>query len=276
LLVSRYPAERAAFAELLSTVRDEVHFEDRWAIVDWVRREMHAASPDEITALLDRASAEIAAEVPEFERRTVLTRLDSLRKRTQEIVWEQASVRGTTPEDLVDAMHEMIRIADPSLFTHLAGVGTLAGRIAKHLGLEADRVHHVAIAGRLLDVGKVGLSHTAHADEHAALGERMVRAIPALQRYAGWIRAHHERLDGSGYPDALRSPDIPLEVRILSVADVFDTMACTAQHHAPYSVHGVLGHLADNAGTLYDPLVVDALEHLLTSRRLRTGTSTAA
>jgi len=274
--VSRYPGERAAFAELLSIVRDEVRFDDRWAIVDWVRREMHAASPDEITDLLDRASAEIAVRVPEIERRTVLTRLDALRGRTQEIVWEQASVRGATPEDLVDAMHEMIRVVDPTLFTHLSGVGTLAGRIAKHLGLEAERVHHVAIAGRLLDVGKVRLSHDAHADEHAALGERMVRAIPALQRYAGWIRAHHERLDGSGYPDALRSPDIPLEVRILSVADVFDTMASTAPYRAAHSVHETLAHLADNAGTLYDPLVVGALEHLLISRRLRTGTSTAA
>jgi HD-GYP domain-containing protein (c-di-GMP phosphodiesterase class II) len=274
--VSRYPGERAAFAELLSIVRDEVRFEDRWAIVDWVRREMHAASPDEITALLDRASGEIAARVCDSERRTVLARLSALRERTQEIVWEQTAVRGTTPEDLVDAMHEMIRAVDPTLLTHLSGVGTLAGRVAKHLGLEADRVHHIAIAGRLIDVGKVGLPHDSRIDGHCARGERVVRAIPALQRYAGWIRAHHERLDGSGYPDALRSPDIPLEVRILSVADVFDTMACTAAPQASQAVHVALAHLADNAGTLYDPLVVDALAHLVTSRRLRTATSTAA
>lgn len=274
--MSRYRGERHAFDELLSIVRDEVQFEDRWAIVDWVRREMHAAAPDEITALLDRASAEIAVRVPDSERRVVLKRLACLRERTQEIVWEEASVRGSTPEDLVDAMHEMVRVVDPTLLTHLSGVGTLAGRIAKDLGLEADRVHHVAIAGRLVDVGKVGLPHAAHADEHAVLGERMVRAIPALQRYAGWIRAHHERLDGSGYPDALRSPDISLEVRILAVADVFDTMACAVPYHASHSVHDALTHLSDNAGTLYDPLVVGALERLLISRRLRTGTSTAA
>ncbi len=272
----RYPGERHAFAELLSIVRDEVQFEDRWAIVDWVRREMHAAAPDEITALLDRASAEIAVRVPELERRNVLKRLSCLRERTQEIVWEEAAVHGSTPEDLVDAMHEMIRVADSALLTHLSGVGSLAGRIAKDLGLDADRIRHVAIAGRLVDVGKVGLPHSAHAGEHCALGERMVRAIPALQRYAGWIRAHHERLDGSGYPDALRSPDIPLEVRILTVADVFDTMACAAPYHESHSVHDTLVHLSDNAGTLYDTLVVGALERLLFSRRLRTGTSTAA
>ncbi|MBV8372976.1 MAG: HD domain-containing protein [Candidatus Eremiobacteraeota bacterium] len=271
--MNRYPGERAAFAELLSIVRDETRFEDRWAIVDFVRREMHAASPEEITALVDRASTQLAACVPASKRRTVLARLDALRERTQEIVWEQASVRGTTPEDLVDAMHEMIRAIDPTLLLHLSGVGTLAGRIAKHLGLQADRVSHVAIAGRLVDVGKAGLPRDAHADEHCALGERMVRAIPALQRYAGWIRAHHERLDGSGYPDALRSPDIPLEVRILSVADVFTTMV-----NAPYHstrMHETLAHLSNNAGTLYDPLVVGALEELLTVRRLR-PTSTAA
>lgn len=272
----RYPGERAAFAELLSIVRDEVQFEDRWAIVDWVRREMHAAAPDEITALLDRATTEIVSTAPECERRTVLSRLDSLRERTQEIVWEQALFRGAKPEDLVDAMHEMIRVGDPTLLTHLTGVGTLAGRIAKHLGLEAERVRHVAIAGRLLDVGKAGLPHAARAEEHALLGERMVRAIPALQRYAGWIRAHHERLDGSGYPDALRSPDISLEVRILSVADVFDSMTGAVSYQLSNSVQRTLAHLGDNSGTLYDPLVVGALENLLLSRRLRVGTSTAA
>ncbi|MGA8534490.1 MAG: HD domain-containing phosphohydrolase [Candidatus Tumulicola sp.] len=273
--MTRYPAERAAFAELLPIVRDEVRFEDRWAIVDWVRREMHAAKPDEIIGLIDRASAEVAARAPESERRTVLARLDSLRERTREIVWEQPSVRGTTPEDLVDAMHEMIRVADPALFTHLSGVGPLAGRIAKHLGLEDDRVHHVTVAGLVVDVGNVGLSHDA-LGEHAARGERMLRAIPALQRYAGWIRSHHERLNGSGFPDALRAPDIPLEVRILSVADVFDTMASAASSQASHGLHDALAHLSANAGRLYDPMVVGALEDLVTARRVRTAASTAA
>jgi HD-GYP domain-containing protein (c-di-GMP phosphodiesterase class II) len=229
-----------------------------------------------VTALLDRASSQIASLVPELERRTVLARLDALRARTQEIVWEQASVRGTTPEDLVDAMHEMIRAIDPTLLLHLSGVGTLAGRIAKNLGLEAERVAHVATAGRLLDVGKVALSHDADAEGHAALGEQMVRAIPALQRYAGWIRAHHERLDGSGYPDRVRAPDISLEVRILSVADVFTAMASDSAYQGSRGIAEALAHLTDNAGTLYDSMVVGALEDLLISRRRRADTSTAA
>ncbi|HEY5425434.1 MAG TPA: HD domain-containing phosphohydrolase [Candidatus Tumulicola sp.] len=285
----RYPGERAAFAELLSIVRDEVRFEDRWAIVDWIRREMHAASPEEITDLLDRAGTDIAAGVPEHERRVVLSRLDSLRERAEEIVWEQASVRGTTPEDLVDAMHEMVRVVDPTLLTHLTGVGALAGRIAKDLGLETDDVHNVTLAGRLLDIGKIALPQAAlHTREpldaasmalvegHSALGEQMVGAISGLQSYAGWIRAHHERLDGSGYPDALRDTDIPYEVRILSVADVFDAMVCARSYRAAHSMRDAMDHLSSKAGTLYDSNVVASLEHILVAKRRRSGTSTAA
>lgn len=285
----RYPGERAAFTELLSIVRDEVRFEDRWAIVDWIRREMHAASAEEIVDLLDRAGTEVAAGVPESDRRVVLTRLDALRERAQDIVWEQTAVRGTTPEDLVDAMHEMIRVADPALLTHLTGVGSLAGRIAKDLGLDAEDVHHVTIAGRLLDVGKIALPQAALCasepldaatmaivEGHVAMGERMVGAIPGLKSYAGWVRAHHERLDGSGYPDGLHEHDIPYEVRILAVADVFDAMVCARPYRAAYSVADAMAHLSANAGSCYDAHVVGSLEHLLVAKRRRSGTPTAA
>ena len=272
--MKRYPGERSAYSELLSIVANEVTLEDRWAIVDWVRREMHAATPDEIEALVDRASVEISTHTPKAQRRTVLSRLDALRERVREVAWEQASVRGTQPEDLVDAMHEMIRAVDPALSTHLSGVGTLAGSIAKYLGLDGDRVHALTIAGRLLDVGKVA-TQGAHCDGHAAAGERMIRAIPALQQYAPWIRSHHERLDGSGYPDRLRAPDLSLEVRILSVADAFNTMAA-ANSNGTQAVHETLVHLADNAGKLYDAAVVGALERFMGTRRLRIVRSTAA
>jgi len=272
--MSRYPGEQAAFGELLSIVANEVALEDRWAIVDWVRREMYAASPDEVVALVDRAGVEIAAHAPENKRRTVLARLDALRERVQEAAWEQVSVRGTAPEDLVDAMHEMIRAVDPALSTHLSGVGTLAGSIAKYLGLDGTRTRDVAIAGRLLDVGKFAING-AHGDEHTAAGERMLRGIPALQRYASWIRSHHERLDGSGFPDRLRASDIALEVRILAVADVFDTIAC-ADPHAAHAVHEAMAHLEDGAGKLYDAGVVGALERMMGTRRLRVVRSTAA
>lgn len=285
----RYPGERIAFTELLSIVRDEVSFEDRWAIVDWIRREMHAASPEEIVSLLDRAGAEVAAAVPESDRRVVLHRLDALRERAQDIIAEQTAVRGTTPEDLVDAMHEMVRVADPALLTHLTGVGSLAGRIAKDLGLDSDDVHHVTLAGRLLDIGKIALPQAvltarepldaatmAVVEGHAAMGERMVSGVAGLRNYAGWVRSHHERLDGSGYPDALHEHDIPYEVRILSVADVFDAMVCPRPYRAPHSVTDAMRHLSANAGTLYDTHVVASLEHLLVSKRRRTGTPTAA
>jgi HD-GYP domain-containing protein (c-di-GMP phosphodiesterase class II) len=270
--VTRYPGERAACAELLSLISDEVRFADRWAIVDWIRREMHAASPDEILALFDRAQTEVASRAAEHEAHVVLARLDALRDRTREIVWEQTVARGTTSEDLVDAMHEMIRVAEPALLTHLAGVGSLAGRIAKDLGLDDSDAYHVTIAGRLCDIGKIAGS----AGTHPLVGERMVAAVAGLSEYAGWVRWHHERLDGSGYPDGLREHDIPFEARIVGVADVFDEMVSAKRHGSAGAVTAAMQHLTSNAGSLYDQQVVASLERVLTSKRRRTNRQHAA
>ena len=85
----RYPGERAALAELRSIACDDVRFADRWAIVDWIRREMHAATQAELLALFDRVQSDIACEATDFDRHAVLARLNHLRQRARDIVGEQ-------------------------------------------------------------------------------------------------------------------------------------------------------------------------------------------
>jgi HD-GYP domain-containing protein (c-di-GMP phosphodiesterase class II) len=271
-----YPGERTAFAELLAIVRRELEFEDRWSIFDWIRREMHAASPGDVVDLLDRAGAELVATAPDFERRTLLQRVDSLRERVHDVAWECALNGGTPPEDLVDAMHQMLRAVDPQLHDHLECVGALAGRIAGDLGAEAEQRRAITIAGRLLDVGKIASCAAGAGDRHAEAGEKTVAAIPALERFAPWVRAHHERLDGSGYPDRARGSEIPFEVRVLSVADVFHTLVTPTAQRARFTLREALGHLCDNAGTLYDPQVVESLGRVLSEKRNRSRSSAAA
>ena len=106
-----YPGERLALSELASIVHDEVVYADRWAIVDWIRREMHAATPQQVMDLIDRAAAalprastmEIAAKCSQ--------RLESLRSRSQELVWEQ-SQRAERASKAIGALHAMVRATD--------------------------------------------------------------------------------------------------------------------------------------------------------------------
>ena len=161
----------------------------------------------------------------------------------------------------------MVGVAQPALLTHLTGVGALAGRIAKDLGLDDDDARHVMLAGRLCDIGK-GVA-AATDQSHPITGERILAGIAGLSGYAPWVRSHHERLDGSGYPDGLREPDIPFQARIIAVADVFDELVCENARGSTGAVTDAMNHVMTHSGVLYDALVTASLERVLTSKRLR-------
>ena len=273
--MSFYPGFFGAFEELVSVMRRQVESEETWPLADWIAREMHAASAEEIAELLDRASAEVIAAVPDYQRRRVLAHLERMRANASDAMASELSGRAE-PETVVDALHAMLHIVDPRLRTHLVSVGTLAARIASGLGLTGCQVRDIGIAGRLLDVGSIGLpGQLARRDgaldqgsleivrSHCVLGERMLAGMDHLRPYKEWVRMHHERLDGSGYPDGLRDDAIPIEVRILSVADVFSAMTATRPHRKAHAVVTAMDHLSANAGMLYDPLVVAALVRLI-------------
>lgn len=266
-----YPGERLALSELASIVRDEVIYADRWAIVDWIRREMHAATPHEVLTLIDRAGAQLAQSVDDIDRSAVLQRLETMRSRSQELVWEQTATRGTSVDDAIGALHAVVRATNPELHQHLEAVGALAGRLGRTLGLDSEDVANVVAAGRLCDIGAVGLQSGSHAQR----GEQIVREIPALSPYRGWIRSHHEHLDGSGTPDGLAEADIPFEVRIITVADDFHSMIGSGGRLGMRPLNDALAHLRRYAGTRYDGRLVAALEELVTPRR-RFGSPTAA
>jgi HD-GYP domain-containing protein (c-di-GMP phosphodiesterase class II) len=267
-----YVGDRLALSELTNVIRDDVTHADRWAIGEWVRREMRAASPEQVMELIDRAAAQFASEVTDGDEcAVVVERLESLRARSQELVWEQVATRGTSVEDAIKTLHAMVRVTDPALHEHLQAVGALAGRVAQSLGLDREDVAHVAAAGQLCDVGAIG----SQVGSHAVRGEQILAEIPVLSQYRGWIRSHHEYLDGSGTPDGLAESDIPFEVRIITVADDFHSMVAAGGRLGTRSLHEALAHLRRYSGTRYDGRPVAALEELVAPRR-RFGNPTAA
>ena len=106
--------------------------------------------------------------------------------------------------------------------------------------------------------GPLDASEWAFMQRHTIIGERTISAAPALAHVARLVRATHERLDGSGYPDGLAGDDIPLISRIVAVCDAYHAMTSKRAYRDAHDSHRAIAELRSCAGTQFDPEVVEA------------------
>ncbi len=174
------------------------------------------------------------------------------------------------------ALANALEAKDADTRGHSERVADLGRRIAVALGLDADQVAAIGEAGLLHDIGKIGVSEpTLHksgpltAEEwqamrrHPVVGAQIVAPFEFFARSAPLIRHHHERWDGSGYPDGLAGAAIPLGARVVAVADVFDALTSRRPYRAALARDVGLAQLLDEAGHTLDPQVVQAGVELL-------------
>ena len=172
---------------------------------------------------------------------------------------------------LASALALAVDAKDSYTRSHCQTVSQLCAVIAAELGLEGERVARIRLAGLLHDVGKIGVPDAilnkpaALTDaefevmkRHSLLGGDIVEAAE-MHDEARWVRHHHERFDGSGYPDALAGDEIPLESRIILVADAFEAMTSDRPYRKAPGVDFAVGELRRHAGAQFDPDVVAAL-----------------
>jgi len=191
--------------------------------------------------------------------------------------WErlQKALSGT-----VQAMALTIELRDPYTAGHQRRVGRLSNTIAVELGLPQDRVEGVRMAGDIHDIGKIYvpaeiLSKPGQITEieysiiktHAQVGYDILKSIEFPWPIAQIVLQHHERLDGSGYPNGLRGDHILLEARILSVADVVEAMSSHRPYRPSYGIDKAIEEISLNRGRFYDPQVVDICLNLFAERR---------
>lgn len=173
---------------------------------------------------------------------------------------------------------------DPSTQAHSATVARYAAATAGRLGLDADLVERIRIGGLLHDVGKVGvpdailmkpggLTRTEWAEmrRHLEIGARII-AAPGLADVREWVLRHHERPDGRGYPDGLAGEAIPLDARILSVADAYEAMTADRPYRSALPDATARAELDGGRGSQFDPDVVDAFLDYLDAQDLRNTT----
>ncbi len=186
-----------------------------------------------------------------------------------------ASRAETALAGTVEALAALLEVRDPESGAHGRAVDALARRVALALGLDAAEARMVGYAGRLHDLGKMGVpdavlrkSERLDADEWALLrrqpvvGADVVSRVPALRTLAQVIGASLERWDGRGYPQGLAGVAIPLGARIVAVADAYVAMT-TVRPYQPVRGHAeALEELRRCAGSQFDPRVVGALERV--------------
>jgi diguanylate cyclase (GGDEF)-like protein/putative nucleotidyltransferase with HDIG domain len=165
---------------------------------------------------------------------------------------------------------EALDIRDAATSRHSKTVGRYAEMIAREIGLPPDVVERIRLAGVLHDIGKIAVSNIllskpgALTDEewvemrrHAEIGARIL-ANARLADIGEWVLAHHERPDGYGFPFGTANGDIPLEARILSVADAYEAMTSDRAYRAAMPPEAAREELRRNAGTQFDARVVEA------------------
>jgi HD-GYP domain-containing protein (c-di-GMP phosphodiesterase class II) len=170
----------------------------------------------------------------------------------------------------------MMQHHDPATAAHMERVGALAARIAEQLGCNPALCDQIALGGRLHDIGKLAIAPSVlhspaslppleqhRMQRHPVIGEHLTSILPLPPLVVSIIRRHHERLDGSGYPDGLTAADSDLPARIVAVADAFDAMTNPRPYCPLRSPQEALAVLHAEAGIVWDAEVVAALATVL-------------
>jgi diguanylate cyclase (GGDEF)-like protein/putative nucleotidyltransferase with HDIG domain len=180
-------------------------------------------------------------------------------------------VAGNEHLSAVLVLAETLDLRDSGTSSHSQTVGRLAALIAKALGFDDARVERIRLAGILHDIGKIGIpdwilhkpgpldeAEWAEVRKHPEMGARIV-ASAKLDDISEWILYHHERVDGSGYPSGLPGARIPIEAKILAVADAYEAMTAERVYKRAMPAADAERELREQSGAQFDGGVVDAL-----------------
>ena len=218
---------------------------------------IHSGGDDLLTLPVDRI--ELLARVRSLLR---------LKRRTDEL--ERA-------ESVLFMLARIIEGRDPNTHGHCERISSLSMRVGEYLGLKAEQVSALKLAGVVHDIGKVSIPDAVLLKpgplsseewrlmrEHPIVGERICAPLRSFRNVLPIIRHHHEKRDGSGYPDGLRGEAIPITARILQVVDVYDALKSVRPYKCAMSTTDAIRTMREEvARGWWDPYVLDGFEHLL-------------
>jgi putative nucleotidyltransferase with HDIG domain len=168
-----------------------------------------------------------------------------------------------------------VEVRDVYTHGHSRRVTEIAARIGQKMGLPADELRKLVWGAELHDIGKIGIpDHIINKEgplttderrlieEHPVIGWEIARQARSLDEVLGIVRWHHERVDGTGYPDGLSGQDIPLAARIVAVADVWDALTSDRSYRPAWESAKALEVMTEGRGTQFDESCLDAFLEL--------------
>lgn len=171
----------------------------------------------------------------------------------------------------IKAVARGLSLRDPYTHGHAERVGLYCGRLARRIDLAEDEIWTIHVAGTLHDIGKIGFSDRliqnvdtkvdaemlSEIKQHPEWGFKMLRGLDFLGPALKYMRSHHERLDGTGYPNGLKGDEIKTGSRILSIADVFDAVTTARTYQEAMDLDKAFSILRKLAGPSLDPELVE-------------------
>jgi putative nucleotidyltransferase with HDIG domain len=244
-------------------------------LITWAEREARRVGRAGVSDMFAAAAHAISVAAGEFavDRTRVLASLDLLTAEVQRAAFGGHEEQKLAPEvdRATDVLMAMLAERDAATSSHSKATAVWARRLATALGQDPEKVEFVELCGLLHDVGKVATPDAilnkpgpltedewSVMRDHSAAGARILSQIPSLRRCAIVVRAHHERFDGKGYPDGLIGSAIPLEARIIAVADSFHAMVTDRPYRNAISPREAMKILEEGKGTQWDPKLIEA------------------
>jgi putative two-component system response regulator len=199
--------------------------------------------------------------------------------RTAELEREKGALRALSVS-IVETLINAMEAKDVYLRGHSQRVAELSASMAQHMGLDEDTVENVRMAGRLHDVGKIGIRESVlnkpsaltpeefeHVKDHVRIGMEILAPLRYVGAALEFVQDHHEHFDGSGYPRGLSADEITLGGRILVASDAFDALTSKRAYRDPLSPEETVLYLENHVGTLLDPEVYKALRTVVMRRK---------
>ena len=234
--------------------------------------ELHRAI---VRALARRREAMEQAQTQTWLRAELVQRGADLRRERSNL--ERISV--ATLEALVNALEAK----DPYLRGHSARVADLSAMVAAELGLGDEQIEMVRTAGRLHDIGKIGIRDEVmnkkgpltaeefdHVKTHVAIGAQILEPLGHLREVISFVRSHHERADSTGYPDGLSTQATPIGARILGAAEIYDALTTARPYQEKMTPREAVARMSDLVGTAIDADVHRALQAVVARHKTLT------
>ncbi len=210
----------------------------------------------------------------------MMVKVEAREFQLQQLVDKLKELNETIKENtisVVTAMAQALAARDTYTEGHTSRVAELSHAIARELGFEGDQREYIRLAGALHDIGKIGFPDILFANHeqrlpsnlvkeinrHPAIGVKILEPLDFLGPAIDYVAAHHERLDGRGYPRGLKGDQIPLGAQIVSVADIYDAITSERPYQETKTSDEAIAILYKFAGTRIKIEIVEALERVL-------------